>query len=317
MRAFVTGLDGFVGQWLARELLGAGVEVTGGSRAPDPSFTILTKDEAAAFPWSTFELSDEASLVRALKTAKADSIFHLAAQAFVGESLHAPLATFETNVLGTARLLEAARIAAPDATLVHVGSADAYGHVDPSELPIRETVPLRPANPYAASKAAAEMIVLQQARAGVVRAIATRSFNHTGPGQRPDFAVPSFAIQIADIARQGSRAALHVGNLDARRDFTDVRDVVRAYRLLVERGTVGTAYNICSGTSVSMRSIVDDLMRLASVDAPVEIDPARVRPSDAGVVVGDNSLLRKDTGWSPNVAWRQTLRDVYDWFARA
>lgn len=316
MRAFVTGLDGFVSQWLARELLSAGAEISGGSRAPVPSFTILTKEEAAAFPWSTFELLDESSLVRALKAAKPDVIFHLAAQASVGESLHAPIATFETNVLGTARLLEATRSATPDVMFVHVGSADAYGHVDPSELPIRETAPLRPANPYAASKAAAEMIVLAQARSGTVRAIATRSFNHTGPGQRPDFAVPSFAKQIADIVRDKSRA-LQAGNLDARRDFTDVRDVVRAYRLLAEHGKAGGAYNVCSGTSIAMRSIVDDLLRIAHADIAVEVDPTRVRPNDTMEVVGDNRLLRDATGWSPNVAWRQTLRDVYDWFAHS
>jgi GDP-4-dehydro-6-deoxy-D-mannose reductase len=316
MRAFVTGLDGFAGQWLARELLGAGVDIGGGSRVVQPSFSVLAPDEARSIAWFTFELTDRRTLQRALETWKPDAVYHLAAQAFVGEALANPSATFETNVLGTVNLLEAARAATPSARVLCVGSADAYGPVTPADLPLSETLPLRPANPYGASKAAAEVIALQYSRAEMLDVVATRSFNHTGPGQRPPFAVPAFTQQIAEIARGSAPPVLRVGNLDARRDFSDVRDVVRAYRLIVERGVAGTAYNVCSGRSVAMHDIVEQLKNVAGANISIEIDPARLRASDTPEIVGDNSLLREHTGWKPAIALTQTLRDIYEWYAQ-
>ncbi len=316
MRGFVTGLDGFVGQWLARDLLGAGVELAGGSRVTQPSYSILTPDEANAVAWFTFELHDQAALEKAIGSCRPDVVYHLAAQAFVGESLSDPVSTFETNVLGTARVLEAVKNASPSATVLYVGSADAYGPVSPAELPLHESTPLRPTNPYGASKAAAEAIVVQYARAGMLRTAATRSFNHTGPGQRPLFAVSGFAKQIADIARGRQPPVLRVGNLDARRDFSDVRDVVRAYRLIAEGGSSGAVYNVCAGRSVAMRDIVDELIEIAGVRVSIEVDPARMRPSDTPDLVGDNTSLRTDTGWQPTISIAQTLRDVYAWHAQ-
>jgi GDP-4-dehydro-6-deoxy-D-mannose reductase len=233
----------------------------------------------------------------------------------VSESIADPVATYETNVVGTAMLLEAVSTVAEGATIVCIGSADAYGAVKPEELPLSESAELRPTNPYAASKAAAESIAIQYARSARLQVVVTRSFNHTGPGQRPAFAVPAFAKQIADIVNASAPAVLHVGNLDARRDLSDVRDVVRAYRLLAERGESGVAYNVCSGTSVSMRSIVDDLARIAGVELQIEVDPDRLRPSDTPDLVGDNTRLREQTGWSPQIPLDQTLRDVYQWYA--
>jgi GDP-4-dehydro-6-deoxy-D-mannose reductase len=313
MRGFVTGLDGFVGQWLARHLLSAGVELAGGSRVAVPSYGILTPDEANAIAWSCFELHDQAALEKALRASRPDAVYHLAAQAFVGESLSDPVSTFETNVLGTARLLEAVKNASPDALVLYAGSADAYGPVSPSELPLRESTPLRPTNPYGASKAAAEAIVVQYARAGMLRTAATRSFNHTGPGQRPLFAVSGFAKQIADIAHGRQPPVLRVGNLDARRDFSDVRDVVRAYRLIADVGSSGAVYNVCAGTSVAMREIVDELIGIAGIPVSIEVDPARMRPSDTPDLVGDNTSLTTDTDWQPTISLAQTLRDVYAW----
>jgi GDP-4-dehydro-6-deoxy-D-mannose reductase len=185
--------------------------------------------------------------------------------------------------------------------------------VAPNDLPLRETAPLRPSNAYSASKAAAEVIALQYARSGALSVVATRSFNHTGPGQRTAFAAPAFARQIADISRGRQPAVLQVGNLASRRDFSDVRDVVRAYRLLVERGRPGDVYNVCSGRSVSMREIVDDLIRIAGVEIEIKIDPARLRPVDTPDIVGDNSLLRRDTGWQPLIPLRTTLEDLLTW----
>jgi GDP-4-dehydro-6-deoxy-D-mannose reductase len=316
MRAFVTGLDGFAGQWLARELLAAGVDIGGGSRTAQPSYNILTQDEARAIAWFAFELTDRRTLPRALEIWKPDVVYHLAAQAFVGEALANPSATFETNVLGTVHLLEAARAATPNARVLYVGSADAYGAVSPVDLPLRESLPLRPANPYGASKAAAETIALQYSRSQMLDVVATRSFNHTGPGQHPPFAIPVFTQQIAEIARGAAPPVLRTGNLDARRDFSDVRDVVRAYRLIVERGVAGTAYNVCSGRSFAMRDIVEQLRNIAGVNLTIETDPARLRASDTPEIVGDNSLLREHTGWSPAIEFTQTLRDIYEWYAQ-
>jgi GDP-4-dehydro-6-deoxy-D-mannose reductase len=316
MRGFVTGLDGFVGQWLARDLLGAGIELAGGSRVAHPSYSILTPDEATAIAWFTFELHDQASIENAIRSWRPDAVYHLAAQAFVGESLSDPAATLETNVLGTARVLEAVKRAAPNATVLYVGSADAYGPVSAEDLPLRESAPLRPINPYGASKAAAEAIAVQYAHAGMLRTVATRSFNHAGPGQRTAFAVSGFAKQIADAARGLQPSVLRVGNLDARRDYSDVRDVARAYRLIVERGTSGSVYNVCSGRSLAMREIVDELIRIAGVDVSIEVDPARMRPSDTPDLVGDNALLKADTGWAPAISLAQTLRDAYAWHAQ-
>jgi GDP-4-dehydro-6-deoxy-D-mannose reductase len=316
MRAFVTGLDGFVGQWLARDLLGAGVELAGGSRVVAPSYSILTPDEANAIAWSCFELHDQAALEKAIRACRPDAVYHLAAQAFVGESLSSPMSTFETNVLGTARVLEAVKNASPEAFVLYVGSADAYGPVSPSDLPLRESAPLAPTNPYGASKAAAEAIVVQYARAGMLRTAATRSFNHTGPGQRPLFAVSGFAKQIAYITRGQQPPVLRVGNLDARRDYSDVRDVVRAYRLIADAGSSGSVYNVCAGKSVAMREIVDELIGIAGIHVSIEVDPARMRPSDTPDLVGDNTSLTTDTGWRPTISLAQTLRDVYAWHAQ-
>jgi len=316
MRGFVTGLDGFVGQWLASELLRAGVELAGGSRVAHPSYSILSAEEARSVAWFEFELHDQAALERALTVWRPDVVYHLAAQAFVVDSLRDPLDTFETNVLGTARMLEAVKTASPGAMALYVGSADAYGPVNSADLPLRESAPLRPANPYAASKAAAEAITLQYGRAGMLRTAATRSFNHAGPGQRAAFAVSGFAKQIADVARGLQPPVLRVGNLDARRDYTDVRDVVRAYRLIGERDGGAGVYNVCSGRSVAMRAIVDELLDIAGVRVSIETDPARMRPSDTPDMVGDNALLRGATGWEPAISLTQTLRDVYAWHAQ-
>jgi len=187
--------------------------------------------------------------------------------------------------------------------------------VSPAALPLKEEAPIRPHSPYAASKVAAEAITLQYARTGWLRVVATRSFNHTGPGQSPAFAVPSFAKQIADAAGGRGARTLKVGNLAAQRDFTDVRDVVAAYRLLVERGSSGSVYNVCSGHAVSMRQIVDDLLKVAGVDATIEEDPVKLRPIDAPIIYGDASALQRDTGWRPTIPLVRTLTDVYQWYA--
>ncbi|HEY7982296.1 MAG TPA: GDP-mannose 4,6-dehydratase [Candidatus Eremiobacteraceae bacterium] len=310
VRAFVTGADGFVGQWLVRELQDAGYEVHGGSRAARMPLRTLDAERAKAMHWHRIDLTEPESLRAAVSASRPDAIFHLAAQSNVPASIADPAETFEVNLLGTVRLLDACRREAPDAMLVVAGSADVYGIADPSLMPLREDAPLRPANPYAGSKAAAEVSTLQYARSGWVRALVTRSFNHTGPGQSDAFAAPAFAKQLAAIKAGAQPPVLRVGNLEALRDFLDVRDVVTAYRLLAERGGPCNVYNVCSGTAVSMRQIVDELVRIAGVDVRIEEDPARMRPSDTPLLIGDASALQKATGWMPTIPLDQTLTDL-------
>lgn len=316
MRALVTGADGFVGQWLIRALLAAGDEVTGVTRGDHTRLTTLGVEAATQTRWLSAELLEPETLRAAIKQGRPEAVYHLAAQASVAQSLHDPTGTVATNVVGTANLLEACRQEAGEAVVLAVGSAEIYGEVAPSALPLREDAPIRPNNPYAGSKAAAEVLALQYAQSDWLRVVATRSFNHTGPGQSTAFAAAAFAQQFAAIARGKQAPVLRHGNLSAQRDFLDVRDVVVAYRLLATRGVSGTAYNVCSGHAVSMREIVEEIGRL--VDRPIELqaDAERMRPVDTPIVVGDAALLRRDTGWQASIPLLRTLQDLYEYFLK-
>jgi GDP-4-dehydro-6-deoxy-D-mannose reductase len=249
--------------------------------------------------------------------AKPDAVFHLAAQSFVPASREDPLTTVETNVSGLVCLLEAVRARASAAMVVAVGSADAYGAVRADELPLSETRPLAPRNPYAASKAAAEIIALQYARAKFCPVVATRSFNHTGPGQRVSFAVASFARQVADIKAGRRPPALEVGDLSPRRDYCDVRDVVEAYIRLAASGESGGVYNVCSGQDRSMAAIVDQLLSIAGVKAELRPRADLMRPSEAQVIRGDPSRINARTGWTAGIPFERTLAYMLEYFAHA
>lgn len=302
MRALVTGASGFVGTHLVERLRGAGHTVTAAGGPHDGGEHL------------PIDLNDVENLHAAFDLAQPDVVFHLAAQAFVPRALEAPAETYQTNVTGTANLLQALREhkarSQRDVRLLFVSSAEVYGAQPQSAMPIRESCAPNPANPYAASKAAAEAVVLGEARSFGVDAVITRAFNHIGPGQNERFAVPSFAAQLAAIAA-GGEPVMFVGNLEAKRDFLDVRDVVDAYAALAERGTSGEIYNVCSGTAASMREILAELIRIAHVPVEVRDDPARMRPADVPVMYGDNAKLRAQTGWEPKIALRATLQDVF------
>jgi len=316
VRCLVTGADGFVGQWLLRELLAHGGDVTGMTRGDHTRLTTLPTDMATQVRWLSADVLDADAMLNVVSEAKPDAIYHLAAQASVAESLRDPTGTVKTNVMGTANLLEATRANAPSALVVAVGSAEVYGSVEPAELPLRESAPLHPNNPYAGSKAAAEAAALQYAQSGWTRALVTRSFNHTGPGQSVTFAAAAFAKQCADIARGKQAPVLQHGNLSAQRDFLDVRDVVSAYRHLGEHGEPGAVYNVCSGRAISMREIVEELTSLVGVPVELRQDPKRMRPVDTPVVVGDPSRIQRDTAWRPEIPLLRTLRDLYDYFLK-
>ncbi len=313
-RATITGADGFVGQWLVQALLARGDEVTGLIRAAMPALTTLSHEAASGVRWQRFDLGDAAGLKRIIDAAKPDEVFHLAAQSAVPESLSAPAQTIETNLLGTLNVLEACRAGAPDARLLFVGSADAYGPKPPEAMPLREETPLEPRNPYAASKAAAEVMVRQYASSGWCDAVVTRSFNHAGPGQSPKFAIAAFAKQVADVKHHRQTPPIRVGALQPERDFTDVRDVVRAYVLLLERGASGAVYNVCSGKAYSMQRVLDDLMALAGIAVEVVVDQSLLRPVETPRLLGEASRLQRDTGWQPEIGFERTLRDMLAYY---
>jgi GDP-4-dehydro-6-deoxy-D-mannose reductase len=295
MRALITGANGFVGRWLRAHLGENGDEVTGVDLPVD--------------------VTDAEALRREFRNARPEAIYHLAARTHVGDSWHEPLEVYRVNVLGTAAVLSAAREAEIDPAIVVVSSAEVYGIVTPNELPLTESAPVRPATPYAASKLAAEAVALQAFRGFNQRVMVVRPFNHVGPGQAPIFAVPALASRLVEAARSGA-TSISVGTLTTARDFTDVRDVVAAYRLLVERGEPGGVYNVSSGRSVAIATIAKMLVEIVGADVTLTIDPSLVRPVDIPVLRGDASALEAATGWAPTISLRQTLADVVAEFER-
>jgi GDP-4-dehydro-6-deoxy-D-mannose reductase len=262
------------------------------------------------------DVTDPLAVRGAVELAQPDAVAHLAAQAFVPASLDDPARTLAINATGTLHVLDAVRGLAADGgampRVLVVSSADVYGAQPPDAFPLRETSPALPRNPYAASKVAAEGLAQAYARSYGVDAVVTRAFNHIGPGQDERFAVAAFAAQIARVAAGGDPLVL-VGNLDASRDFLDVRDVCDAYVALLEGGgEAGEIYNVCSGTATTMKEILRQLVLLARVPVEVREDPARMRPADVPVSVGDASKLRRATGWAPRIPLPAALRAVYE-----
>ena len=289
MRALITGGKGFVGQWLAAHLRGAGDDVT-----------VIDLET---------DISDGPALRKAVTKAEPEAIYHLAAMTHVGESWENPSQVLKVNVLGTAELLAAARALPRPPIVLVVSSAEVYGVVSPAQLPLGEDAPTAPATPYAASKLAAEAIALQAWRGYGQQVIVVRPFNHIGPGQSPSFAVPALAKRIVEARKTGA-GSLRVGTLSTRRDFTDVRDVVVAYRLLILHGISGTIYNVCSGRDVAISDVADQLLELAHAGLELVIDPELVRPVDVPVLRGDAGRLHAATGWSPSIPLATTLADV-------
>jgi GDP-4-dehydro-6-deoxy-D-mannose reductase len=303
VRVLVTGSGGFVGKHLVAALRARGHEV-------------VQSDHAAGDDVLAVDVTDPLAVRGAVELARPGAIAHLAAQAFVPESLADPERTFAINAIGTLYVLDAVRDAvtagSPSPRVLVVSSADVYGAQPPEAYPLCETAPPLPRNPYAASKVAAEALVLAYARSFGVDAVVTRAFNHIGPGQDERFAVAAFAAQLARVAAGGDPLVL-VGNLEASRDFLDVRDVCEAYALLLEGGgEPGEIYNVCSGTATTMKEVLRRLVLLARVPVEVREDPARMRPADVPVSVGEAAKLRRATGWAPRVPLAEALRTVYE-----
>jgi GDP-4-dehydro-6-deoxy-D-mannose reductase len=298
VRSLVTGAGGFVGKHLVRHLVDQGDEVVELERKVDG-----------------IDIADAEPLTEAVMEAKPAAVYHLAGAADVGGSWSAPHETFMANALGTLNVLEASRAAGADRVLA-VTSADVYGRVTEDELPLNERQPLRPVSPYAASKVAADALAQQAWLGHRLPVVRVRAFNHLGPGQSDHFVAPSLAARIARNERDGGDE-VPIGNLSPRRDVTDVRDVVRAYRLLMVAGEPGAVYNVCRGSAVSVKEIAEMLLGMAARPMHLVSDPSLQRPVDIPVLVGDNTALRLATGWEPTIPLDTTLADVLtDWRSR-
>ncbi len=295
-RYYVTGGSGFVGLVLKERIE-------------------ATKNVFVAMP-SDIDIRDEAALAQSLAKAKPDYVVHLAAQSFVPDSFKDPRATFDVNFYGTLNLLTALRANDFSGRMLFVGSGDMYGLVPEDEQPIGEDRALKPRNPYAVSKVSAEALCYQWAQTEPFEIVMARPFNHIGPGQDPRFAVADFAMQIARMAKAGEPPVLTAGDVDAARDFTDVRDIVSAYIALLEQGRTGETYNVCSGVSRPLRELIEGLAEIAGIDLTIAQDPARYRPAEQKQVRGNPAKLRNDTGWTPQIELRQTLKDTLDYWLK-
>jgi len=293
MRALITGAGGFVGFHLTRHLTDAGDEVIG-------------TDLSSGGP----DLLDAEGLTRLVAEVRPDAIYHLAGDADVGGSWDHPRSTFRANAEGTLNLLAAARDGGVHRVL-HIGSADVYGKVRPDELPLTESAALRPVSPYAASKIAAEYVALQAHGGYGQEVVIVRAFNHIGPGQSERFVAPAVAMRIARAEREGG-TAVSAGNLTPRRDLTDVRDVVRAYRMLVTSGEPGVVYNVFSGRALSVEEICRALIAASTSNLTLEADPELQRPVDLPVLMGDASRIHAATGWEPSIPITQSLSDLLE-----
>lgn len=313
MRVLITGITGLVGSHLADYLLTLeGVEVIGFKRWRADDRSIRHLGERVRLIEGDIE--DAFSVATALDQAQPDRIYHLAAQSYPSESWAAPTATLQANVLGTVNLLEAVRRQRPQAQMHIAGSAASYGLIRPDEVPIVEDRPLRPLSPYGISKAAQEMLGYQYAQNYGMQIYLTRSFIHIGARQDSRTSAQTFARQVAEAEIGLRPAVIEVGNLDARRDYLDVADVVRALWLLLERGTPGEVYNVCSGSAPQVRELLDIYLSLARIPLDVRVDPARLRPADEPILVGDHSKLRAATGWQPEVPLTESLRRILDYW---
>ena len=311
-KALITGITGFAGSHLAELMLIEGVEVYGIQRWRSKTENIEHIKDKIQFEEA--DLLDAHSLYTVIDKIKPDYIFHLAAQSFVQSSWASPTQTLEVNIIGTAHLFEAARKTGLPVTIQIACSSEEYGKVLPDEVPIKETNPLRPLSPYAVSKLAMDYLGYQYFESYGMRIIRTRGFNHTGPRRGDVFAESSFAKQIAEIEKGKHEPVVSVGNLEAQRDYTDVRDMVRAYYLAVQKCESGEVYNIATGKAWRIRTVLDLLLSMAKVKVQVKPDPSRMRPSDVEILIGDNSKFVACTGWKPEIAFEKTMEDLLNYW---
>ncbi len=314
MRVLITGITGFAGSHLAEYILKEfpDVEVWGLVRWRSPLNNIIHIKEKLHLVEG--DLKDHVSLREALKISKPDRIFHLAAQSFVPTSWKLPAETFSINAIGEINFFEAIRELKLD-PLIHIaGSSEEYGLVYENEVPIKETNPLRPLSPYGVSKVAQDMLAFQYFHSYKLKTVRTRAFNHSGPRRGHVFVTSNFAMQIAMIEKGKQPPEIHVGDLTAKRDFSDVRDIVRGYWLSLEKGDPGEVYNISSGRAYQIKEVLDILLSYSKVNVKIIQDPERMRPSDVLLLIGDSTKFQERTGWKPIIPFEKTLKDLLDWW---
>jgi GDP-4-dehydro-6-deoxy-D-mannose reductase len=340
LRVLITGITGMAGSHLAEYLLDmGGIEVYGSFRprskmdnleelGASGRLNALQGDcitskamlEAKVRPdmvnMVESDMADAYSMQKLVGAVRPDRIFHLAAQSFVPASWHYPAQTIEQNIIGQLNVFEAVRTAGID-PLIHIaGSSEEYGLVLPDEVPIKESNPLRPLSPYAVSKVGQEMLAYQYHKSYGLKTVVTRGFNHTGPRRGHVFVTSNFAMQIARIEKGLQPPVLHVGDLTSKRDWTDVRDMVKAYWLCLEKGVPGEVYNTGSGTAIEVGEMLDILLSMSQIKIDVKQDPARMRPSDVKILWADYSKFQAATGWRPEIPFEKTMQDLLDYWRR-
>ena len=314
-KVLITGITGFVGSHLAEFLLRRNdVKVYGIIRWRSKTENIdHIKDKLKLYEC---DIRDASSVRKVIGAIKPDIIFHLSAQSFVPASWNAPAETLITNIIGELNVFEACRNLKINPHIQIAGSSEEYGMVYKNELPVKETNPLRPLSPYAVSKVGQDLLGYQYFMSYKMNIIRTRGFNHTGPRRGDVFAESNFAKQIALIEKGVQKPVIYVGNLEAKRDYTDVRDMVEAYWLSVKKCKPGVVYNICSGKAYSIGSVLDILLSFSNAKVKIKRDPARMRPSDVPLLVGNNSKFVKQTGWAPKTAFKKTLKDLLEYWRK-
>jgi len=308
LRVLITGAGGFVGRHLSAHLGRAqpDARLTGTTLFPSETVHEAIADQRLI----DLKCFDQARSL--LASCRPTAIYHLAAQAFVPRSFEDPWETLENNIRAQLNIISACLELDIRPRILVISSAEIYGAVEPGLLPMNEEAAIRPTNPYSVSKVAQDMLALQYHLSHDLPIMRARPFNHIGPGQNDRFVAPAFARQIAAIEEGQQDAVIYVGNLAAKRDFTDVRDIVRAYHLIVERGKPGEAYNIASGVAHSIGHLLNTLLGLTEIEIEIREDPARLRPVDVPKIRGDAGKLRRDTGWKPELTFEETLRDVLE-----
>lgn len=314
MNVLITGVTGFVGSYLAEYLLDESSDITVFGTIRWRSRTENLEYLGGRIKLIECDLKDYSSVKSALEQSWPDYIFHLAAQSFVVTSFHAPGDTLQTNIMSQLNIFEAVRALGLNSVIQIAGSSEEYGLVYENELPITEDNPLRPLSPYAVSKVAQDFLGFQYFQSYKLPIVRTRAFNHSGPRRGHVFVESNFSKQIVEMENGLRAPVLKVGNLTAIRDYTDVRDVVRGYWLSVTQGESGEVYNISTGKGYAIHQIVEMLKKMTKLKIRVEEDPARMRPSDVPVLIGDCTKFRKKTGWKPEIAFEQTLKDILDYW---
>jgi GDP-4-dehydro-6-deoxy-D-mannose reductase len=314
MKALITGISGFAGSHLAEFLIEKGYEVFG--TFFDKSTFSNLNGFVNKIKVYRCDIRNYDALKNVIEDVKPNEIYHLAAISFAPTSLKDPKLTFDTNLYGTLNLYQAIIDLKINPMILFVGSADEYGIVNENDLPIKEECPLNPMNLYSISKASTDFLSLAYFKYYYLKIIRVRPFNHIGPRQSPDFVCSSFAKQIAEVEKGLREPIIKVGNLEAKRDFTDVRDMVRGYWLALDKGEPGEVYNICSERAIQIKGLLNHLLELSSRKVEIMKDPKRIRPSDNPILQGDSSKFRRRSGWKPEIPLDKTLKDILEYWRK-